>query len=305
MANEEHLKILEQGVATWDRWRQENPEIQPDLIKADLIEANLSGVNLSRANLRVAVLTWADLTWASLEGADLREAVLTLADLTGADLTKAVVGLTTFANINLSTLKGLETVHHLLRSHITISTIYRSKGNIPEVFLRGAGVPDTFITFIASLGEQLVKFYSCFISYSSKEQAFAERLHTDLQNKGVRCWFAPEDMKIGDKIRPTLDRSIRGHDRLLLVISKHSVASQWVEQEVETALARERKEGRTVLFPIRLDDAVMEIEGGWPALIRNTRHIGDFRYWENHHEYQNALDRLLRDLQAEDVNAGV
>jgi len=35
-----------------------------------------------------------------------------------------------------------------------------------------------------------------FISYSSKDQAFAERLHADLQNKGVRCWFAPHDLPI-------------------------------------------------------------------------------------------------------------
>src|SRR5215207_600034 len=41
-----------------------------------------------------------------------------------------------------------------------------------------------------------IEFYSCFISYSSKDQDFAERLHVDLQNNGVRCWFAPEDLKI-------------------------------------------------------------------------------------------------------------
>jgi hypothetical protein len=60
------------------------------------------------------------------------------------------------------------------------------------------------------------------------------------------------------------------------VLSQHSVASQWVVQEVESALAKERKEDRTVLFPIRLDEAVSKMEGGWPTLIRNTRHIGGF-----------------------------
>jgi len=83
------------------------------------------------------------------------------------------------------------------------------------------------------------------------------------------------------------------------VLSQHSVASQWVEQEVETALEKERKEGRTVLFPIRLDEAVSEVEGGWPTLIRNTRHIGDFTRWERFDDYQKALARLLHDLEAE------
>lgn len=90
-----------------------------------------------------------------------------------------------------------------------------------------------------------------FISYSSKDQKFANRLYTDLQSKGVRCWLASEDLKIGDKIRVGMDEAIRRHDKLLLVLSMYSVANDWVEQEVETALERERKEKRTVLFPIR------------------------------------------------------
>jgi hypothetical protein len=72
-----------------------------------------------------------------------------------------------------------------------------------------------------------------------------------------------------------------------------------VEQEVETALEKERKEQRSALFPIRLDNVVMQIEKGWPALIRNTRHIGDFTRWQDHDAYRKALKRLIRDLKAE------
>jgi hypothetical protein len=68
---------------------------------------------------------------------------------------------------------------------------------------------------------------------------------------------------------------------------------------VETALERERKEGCTILFPIRLDKVVIDIEGGWPALVRNTRNIGDFSRWKRHDAYQRAFNRLLRDLKAE------
>ena len=119
-----------------------------------------------------------------------------------------------------------------------------------------------------------------------------------MQNKGVRCWFAPEDLRIGDRIRPRIDETIRLYDKLLLILPKRSVASQWVEQEVETALARERQQGTTILFPVQIDNTVMTLETGWPALIRNTRHIGDFRRWKTHDVYQKAFDRLLRDLKA-------
>ena len=105
----------------------------------------------------------------------------------------------------------------------------------------------------------------------------------DLQAKGVRVWFAPHDMKIGARIRPTIDESIRVYDKLLLMLSDHSVSSQWVEQEVEAALDRERgHEGKTVLFPVRIDDAVMKSKAGWPALLRNTRNVGDFTRWKDH-----------------------
>jgi hypothetical protein len=218
----------------------------------------------------------------------------------GADFTTSMMSDTTLADIDLSEAKGLETVRHHSPSAISIDTLYKSAGKIPESFLRGCGVPEDFIIYLRSLTVQLIQFYSCFISYSSKDHPFAERLYADLQNKGVRCWFAPEDLKIGDKIRDRIDESIRLRDKLLLILSENSIASEWVEHEVESALEEERRTGRTILFPIRLDDAVMESNKAWAALIRRTRHIGDFTRWKDHDSYQKAFERLLRDLKAED-----
>jgi len=31
MADEEHVALLEQGVEVWNKWREENPGIVPDL----------------------------------------------------------------------------------------------------------------------------------------------------------------------------------------------------------------------------------------------------------------------------------
>jgi hypothetical protein len=74
-----------------------------------------------------------------------------------------------------------------------------------------------------------------------------------------------------------------------------------VETEVETAFEKERKSpGKTVLFPIRLDDAVMDTDQAWAAEIRRTRHIGDFSNWKDHDQYKKEFDRLLRDLKASD-----
>ena len=161
------------------------------------------------------------------------------------------------------------------------------------------------IEYLPSLLNDAIQYYSCFLSYASKDHAFAERLYADLQNSGVRCWFAPKEMKIGDRLRPQIDDTIRLYDKLLLILSKHSVVSQWVEQEVETALARERQQGTTILFPVWIDKTVMAIETGWPALIQNTRNIRDFRRWKMHDTYQKAFVRLLRDLAVKAKKPGV
>ena len=166
------------------------------------------------------------------------------------------------------------------------------------MFLRGVGLSDELIAFYRATFGKAIEFYSCFISYSSKDDEFAKRLHADLQDNGVRCWFAPEDMKIGERIRHGIDEAIRVHDKLLLILSQHSVQSPWVATEVETAFERERRQNRPVLFPIRLDDAVMRTRKAWAAEIRRTRNIGDFTRWKEHDAYQQALERLLRDLKS-------
>lgn len=105
-------------------------------------------------------------------------------------------------------------------------------------------------------------------------------------------------MKIGDRIRSRIDEVIHVHDKLLLVLSEYSVVSQWVEQEVETALEKERETGETVLFPIKVDDAVESMKVGWPALVRKSRHIGNFTNWEDDSAFQTAFERVMRDLRA-------
>jgi hypothetical protein len=270
-----------------------------NLSGADLLFANLSNVDLYGANLRGASLKGTELIEANLSGADLRIANLSATNLNGADLSNATIGLTTFGNVNLSKVRGLETVQHTGPSTIGIEILYQSGGNIPEVFLKGAGVPDTFITYIRSLVGRPIEYYSCFISYSSRDQVFAERLYADLQASNVRCWYAPEDLKIGDKFRVRIDESIRLYDKLLLILSEHSVASPWVETEVEIAFRKENKTGKLALFPVKLDDTVTETDQPWTADIKSRRHIGDFTRWKDHDAYQHAFQRLLRDLKAQ------
>ncbi|HYI11648.1 MAG TPA: toll/interleukin-1 receptor domain-containing protein [Thermoanaerobaculia bacterium] len=326
------MKVLRKGRRAWNDWRKKNPEIIPDLTHEvldnfDLSKHNLAGAQLTHAWIRNADLSDADLTdadlydvnanfaklsganlWnancgvlrlarADLTGADLRHANLAYADLYGTTLTRAFMDQTVLAGTSLSHAIGLETIVHHGASSIGIDTFFFS-GGLPEVFLRGCGVPDAFIEYAGSLIGKPIEYYSCFISYSSADEEFARRLYADLQARRIRTWFAPEDLKIGDRFRSRIDESIRAHDKLVLILSERSIDSSWVEKEVETAYARERREKRSdIFFPIRLDDAVMETDRAWAADIVNTRHIGDFRLWKSHDDYTKSLERLVRDLK--------
>ncbi len=106
MANEKHLALLQQGVEMWNQWREDHPEIEPDLRGADISGANLVSVNFWKADLWGADLWGADLREADLSDAnlwraDLRGANLNSADLSGAYLWRADLRGTDLIGVNL------------------------------------------------------------------------------------------------------------------------------------------------------------------------------------------------------------
>ncbi|MBL8191834.1 MAG: toll/interleukin-1 receptor domain-containing protein [Acidobacteria bacterium] len=281
-----------------------------DLSGADLIDADLSGADLIDANLSGADLIDANLSGAKLSGANLRDANLRDANLRGANLRVADLRNTLFANVNLSETKGLESCQHHGPSTIGIDTIYKSQGKIPEEFLRGCGVDENFIRFIPSLvgAVQPFQLYSCFISHSTKDVEFAQRLHSRLRDAKARVWFSPEDVKGGEKLFDQLERAIQLHDRLLLILSEESLKSGWVETEIRKAIETEKREGRRKLFPIRITDfdtikkwRCFDAETGKDLAVEVREYfIPDFSNWKDHDSFEAAFDRLLRDLKAEE-----
>lgn len=367
MANHEHLELLKQGVEVWNKWRQEYPDLQPDLTGAALAKADLSGAILTGTLLKEANLMWADLrgtllneahldealiSWANLNGAtligatlneaDLRQANLHKADLSGsiliwallngadlsgatlvgatlrgtslrgadlsradlsstdlssADLSGAKLSFTTFGRVDLSTVKGLDILLHLGPSIIDTVTLSLSRGTLPEGFLRGAGVPDSFIAALRTPVGSLIDSSACLLRYASEDRAFAERLHTDLESRGVRCWLAPHDPEAATVIRASMDEALRLYDKLVLILSKNTVTSSWVEYEVNIALSKELPRRQTVLFPVLLDSAVLNSSSEWANYLRH-RSVGNFTQWTQHDSYQRAFQSLLRDLKA-------
>lgn len=149
-------------------------------------------------------------------------------------------------------------------------------------------------------------FSSCFISYSSTDEDFAQKLASRLRREGVAVWFASEDILPGRKIYDQVKKAIASFDRLLVVLSPNSMRSQWVKTELASALAREKREGRQVLFPIAI--AKLEAIKQWECfdadsgldIAREIRayHIPDFSDWTSAAVFEKQVRKVLLSLSA-------
>jgi predicted RNA-binding protein with RPS1 domain len=158
----------------------------------------------------------------------------------------------------------------------------------------------------ANTKSEPIQFYSCFISYSFIDEEFAKRLYFRLQKEGIRVWFAPEDIKGGKPLGEQIERAIRLYDKVLLILSEESLRSEWVITEIRKTRKIEMEENRRKLFPIRLVDynAILKWEcidpesGSNMASEVRQYFIPNFSNWKNHEDFELAVSRLLKDLQA-------
>jgi hypothetical protein len=277
-----------------------------DLVGADLREAyfanafikdsNLHGADVRGAHFTKARILRSNLEHAKLNSANFWEAELNALDLDSADFTNATFADTRMCNLDLQNVTGLATTEHRLPSSIGIETLIASEGKIPKEFLESIGVPRRVIESLMPVEFLPIEFYSCFISYSGMDEFFAKNLYMDLRIRDVRCWLFAEDAKWGEKVWSEIDKSIRLHDKVVVICSVNSLQSEPVCREIERALQREDKEKRDVLFPVRIDNYIFD---GWEHHRKAdvvSKVVGDF---SDPRQYQKSLNKLIDNLNKE------
>lgn len=148
--------------------------------------------------------------------------------------------------------------------------------------------------------------YTCFISYSQADEAFAAKLYADLKSHGVKVWRFAEDAKWGATVWGEITEHIQENDKLIVICSVNSLTSGPVSREMERALGREDAEHKNVLFPIRIDDYIFARDAQGKEIWQHPRRadvlskiVGDFRGWDTDAtRYNKAFDKLLEGLQA-------
>ncbi len=129
-----------------------------------------------------------------------------------------------------------------------------------------------------------------FVSHSSVDKPFVDRLVADLAAHSVPVWYDKLDLRIGESIPGAIDAGLADATYFAIVLSKASVASAWVREELNAALMTQVARGGTFILPLLLEDCEV------PPLLAH-RKVADFR-----HDYAAALAELLslwgKDAQA-------
>lgn len=293
---------------------------------ATLVDANLMGSHgesnyLKGANMRRAILVGAtlrrtDFENAILEDADFCMAIVVQARFHRAKLNGARFGMTVLANVMFNEAIGLGEIYHRYPSSIDSQTIGCALHAIPRNFLEGCGLAEwevissglhdealshekindiQYKAQVARMGTP-VQIGALFISYSHADSPFVDALEGRLRAKGIRVWRDVHRMVAG-RLEAQVDNAIRMQDQVLLVLSKGSVNSDWVEHEVRRAREKEKAEQRDVLCPITLDDAWTTAP--WPArLMEQVKeyNILDFSKWQDSASLDGAFAKLLAGL---------
>lgn len=278
--------------------------------------ANLTGANLTGAILSVVNLSHTNLTLTNFARAQITQTNLSNARLIKTNLANTKLGSVIFSDNDLSQVHGLDEIVHMFSSTIGTDTIKRSKGTIPEIFLQGCGLSDWEIESVKLFdpnlsnedinsiiykmydlrAQQSIQISPLFISYSHTDAPLVEKLEAHLTKLGVRFWRDVHNAKAG-RLETQIDRAMRQNPTVLLVLSKDSTASDWVEHEARLARELEKELGRDVLCPIALDNSWRSAK--WPARLMEQimeYNILDFSKWEDDAAFEKVFNKMINGL---------
>ena len=144
---------------------------------------------------------------------------------------------------------------------------------------------------------QALQISPLFISYSHGDMKFVDKMGDCLVEKGIRYWRDIHDLKAG-RIEKQIDRAISQNRTVLLVLSEHSLKSDWVEHEARTARSLEMDLNRDILCPVALDDGWKT--SPWPKRVMEQimeYNILDFSEWQEDRKFDVMFRKLIDGLE--------
>jgi hypothetical protein len=266
--------------------------------KTDLTQADFSDADLTKADLVECNLVNGCLARATLIGADLSGATLHGVDISGATLGWTLLGL-----LDLSQLVGLDQVNHLGPSTVGLDTALRSHAKLSRDFLQGCGITEGVIQNWETLFGHPMENLSCFVRYAPDDASFAQNMFKRGQEKGVRCWL--DGMPAEKSARRNRDSptTYETDQKTVLCLSKASLTSWWVNDELERVLAREEQlkeaSGKEVrlLYPVNLDGFMFSGDWNHKREKQIVKLSTDFVGWRrNKDKFDEQQTKLIQNM---------
>lgn len=92
-----------------------------------------------------------------------------------------------------------------------------------------------------------------YISYSSNDKEFANKLFKSLEQLGHSSWLDEQKIQVGEHIPSKIQEGLKSADYLIVILSSSSVKSGWVEKEWQAKYWSEVESGKTVVFPVLIE----------------------------------------------------
>lgn len=126
-----------------------------------------------------------------------------------------------------------------------------------------------------------------FISYSIRDQKFVTLLTEKLESDGIKVWSWDKKMSVGDSINDKINEALNNTEFFIVVLSKSSVNSQFVNFELSATIINEVSRNRNIILPVLIEDCEI------PFSLKD-RFFLDFRY-----SFEESYQRLLKALKAQ------
>jgi TIR domain len=92
--------------------------------------------------------------------------------------------------------------------------------------------------------------WDVFISHSTQDVEIVTQVADDLEDVGLSVWLDRSTIGPGERIREKINLGIKNSTVVLIFISRRSLKSRWVLNELDAAMLREINERRPLLLPV-------------------------------------------------------
>lgn len=145
-------------------------------------------------------------------------------------------------------------------------------------------------------GLPMANMKTVFVSYSSEDRKLVNTIVKMMKEEGIAYWKAPEMIPAGSSYAREIPRAIKECEVFLLVLSRTSQRSIWVEKEIDSAISH-----RKTIIPFQIDD--IPLNDTFRFYLNNVQMISyALDGAEAMEELKDHLNQLVKPASQEEVS---